>query len=491
MKNAVLTWDGYPAPQFVDGKEAYPNPRRPTWPTAEFIVGNPPFIGGKDIRARLGDAFSEALWAAHKHINEWADFVMYWWDRAADLLTAKGSLLRRFGLVTTNSITQEFSRRVMKRRMDGKQPLSLLMAVNDHPWTKATDEAAQVRIAMTVVEEGERFGVLREVVREEKLDTDQPEIEFSDRVGRINADLTVGIDVGKVIALRATEGLASRGMSLHGDGFIVTPDEAVHLGLGKRVGLEKHIRKYRNGRDLTARPRNAMVIDLFGLNAEEVRRQFPEVYQHVLAKVKPKRDAEFARSGTKDAQTYANLWWMFGKPRSELRPALTGLSRYIATTETAKHRILQFLSMEILPDNMLVCVADEDAFTVGVLSSCIHIVWALRVGGWLGVGNDPRYSKSKVFDPFPFPTPDENLKAEIRAVAEELDAFRKQRQQEHPSLTLTQMYNVLEKLNQRLRRRSAPPSLTLPHKGGGNRLRRVAPLCLNLRQTRSASSTKA
>ncbi len=70
----------------------------------------------------------------------------------------------------------------------------------------------------------------------------------------------------------------------------------------------------------------------------------------------------------------------------------------------------------------------------------------LRAGGWLGVGNDPVYIKSRCFDPFPFPDPPESLKAEIRAVAEELDAFRKARQAEHPKLTLTQMYNVLEKL---------------------------------------------
>src|SRR5690606_13791376 len=122
VKNAVLTWDGYPVPQIVDGKEAYPNPRRPGWPTAEFIVGNPPFIGGKDIRDRLGNACAEALWAAHKHMNESADFVMYWWDRAAESLAAKGTVLRRFGLVTTNSITQEFSRRVIRARMEAKNP---------------------------------------------------------------------------------------------------------------------------------------------------------------------------------------------------------------------------------------------------------------------------------------------------------------------------------------------------------------------------------
>src|ERR1035438_8492281 len=85
-------------------------------------------------------------------------------------------------------------------------------------------------------------------------------------------------------------------------------------------------------------------------------------------------------------------------------------------------------------------------FRSGVLSSRAHTVWALRTGGWLGVGNDPRYSKSLVFDPFPFPDPSESLKGRIRETAAELDALRKQVQAEHPGLTLTQIYNVMEKI---------------------------------------------
>ena len=139
-------------------------------------------------------------------------------------------------------------------------------------------------------------------------------------------------------------------------------------------------------------------------------------------------------------------WWLFGEPRRELRPALAGLQRYIATVETAKHRFFVFLDGSILPDNMLVAIGSDDAFHLGVLSSRIHVTWALRAGGWLGVGNDPRYSKSRCFDPFPFPDCNDTLKSRIRAVAEELDAHRKARQAEHPGLTLTQMYNVLEKL---------------------------------------------
>ena len=77
---------------------------------------------------------------------------------------------------------------------------------------------------------------------------------------------------------------------MHGAGFIVTPEEAHELGIDRLEGLRDHIREYRNGRDLTSKPRGVMVIDLFGITLDEVRMQFPEVYQRVWDRVKPERD---------------------------------------------------------------------------------------------------------------------------------------------------------------------------------------------------------
>ena len=39
------------------------NPKEPEWPEAEFIVGNPPFLGGKLLRTNLGDGYVDALFA--------------------------------------------------------------------------------------------------------------------------------------------------------------------------------------------------------------------------------------------------------------------------------------------------------------------------------------------------------------------------------------------------------------------------------------------
>ncbi len=214
------------------------------------------------------------------------------------------------------------------------------------------------------------------------------------------------------------------------------------MGLGRIPGLERHIRLYRNGRDLTASPRNVMVIDLFGLEIDEVRDRFPEVYQWVWDRVKPERDAKVGAS--KDMEAYAEKWWLFGKPRSSFRPALAGLSRYIATVETSKHRFFVFLDQSILPDNMLVNMALDDAYFLGVLSSRIHVTWALASGGTLE--DRPRYNKTRCFEPFPFPDASEAQRDRIRDLAESLDAHRKRQQELHPGLTMTQMYNVLEKL---------------------------------------------
>ena len=161
----------------------YGKPRRAEWPQAEFIVGNPPFIGGKDMRAELGDGYAEACWKVRPEVPGGADFVMHFWDEAARRLTTKpekkgeANPLRRFGFITTNSITQTFSRRVVERWMNAKDPLSLVYTLPDHPWMKSSDKAA-VRVAMTVAQSGNHEGVLAEVVSEAELNTDTPKVEL-------------------------------------------------------------------------------------------------------------------------------------------------------------------------------------------------------------------------------------------------------------------------------------------------------------------------
>ncbi|MEO6754697.1 MAG: DNA methyltransferase, partial [Chthoniobacteraceae bacterium] len=415
---------------------SYVNPRPAEWPEADFIVGNPPFIGTARMRDALGDGYTEAVRKVHAEVGESSDFVMYWWNMAAHRV--RDGRVKRFGFITTNSLRQTFNRRVIEPHLAAKEPLSLVFAIPDHPWVDSAD-GADVRIAMTAAIAGHHEGELRRVTRETPRADGEIEVVLAEQRGLIHADLTVGANVAAAGSLQANANLSNRGMMLFGAGFIVTPDEAKQLGWGLVHGIEKHIRRYRNGRDITATPREAMVIDLYGLTPEEVRAAFPEIYQWVFDRVKPERDQN------RDAQIRSN-WWLHGRPRPELRAAANGLRRYIATVETMKHRLFVFLDASILPDNKLIVFAFDDAFFLGVLSSRIHVVWALASGSHLGVGNDPVYVKSASFETFPFPTATEAQQTRIRDLAERLDAHRKRQQAQHPKLTLTDCYNVLEKL---------------------------------------------
>ncbi|MEZ5539065.1 MAG: type IIL restriction-modification enzyme MmeI [Pseudomonadales bacterium] len=417
--------------------EQYINPRKDEWPQADFVVGNPPFIGASRMINALGEGYVEALRKTWKEVPDSSDLVMFWWSHAADLLCSKQ--LQRFGFITTNSLKQTFNRRVLENHMNSKQPLSLVFAIPDHPWVDNADGAA-VRISMTVAEAGQKVGKLLTVDAEKDVGQDEPELSISATKGSLHADLRVGANVASAVMLLSNQNLTSRGYMLFGSGFILTPEEESFLA--KREGLNgRHplVYSYRNGRDLTDKSRGAMVIDAFGFSVDNLRLQYPAAYQWLLERVKPERDAN------KDKAIREN-WWVFGRTRTELRGYCEGLSRYVATVETAKHRTFQFLDESIAPDNMLVCIAISDAFHLGVLSSNIHVTWALAAGGRLGVGNDPRYNKSRCFEPFPFPAATEEQKARIRELAEQLDAHRKKQQAQHPELTLTGMYNVLEKL---------------------------------------------
>ncbi|MFT7137173.1 MAG: hypothetical protein ACI80I_003184 [Akkermansiaceae bacterium] len=450
----VTRWDGVTTIRHnVTGEEVpdasariavydYAKPKATKWPEAEFIVGNPPFIGASRLRDSLGDGYVEALWKAYPKMPQSADLVMFWWEKAA--LAARGwnakmgKGTRRFGLITTNSLRQTFNRRVLEPHLnDPKKPLSLLFAIPDHPWVDTLDGAA-VRIAMTVGAVGNRGGRLLTVTNESKEtgETDGRVVVFNNQIGKVYANLKMGANIAGTKALLASDELAQMGVKLHGSGFIVSDMKAAELLDGVADPLKIHIRPYRNGRDLLAHSRGANVIDLWGLTEAELRSKLPTVYQHILDTVKPERDS----NRDKDIR---NNWWIFGRPRSEMRPVLAGLARYVATVETAKHRIFQFLNGDILPDNMLIAIGLDDAAQIAILSSKFHTCWALASGGTLE--DWPRYNKTRCFDPFPFPEFTDPQKTHLRQLGEDLDAHRKRQQAAHPRLTLTQMYNVLEK----------------------------------------------
>ena len=450
----VTRWDGVtrmahpitgelvPDPQARIELYSYKNPRPAPWPEVEFIVGNPPFIGGKDMRAELGDGYAEAVWKARPKVPGGADFVMHFWDVAAERLLRKSTKsspnpLRRFGFITTNSITQTFSRRVIERHMAAKLPLSLIFAVPDHPWMKASDKAA-VRIAMTVAQAGEREGVLATVMSETGLNTDAPQVALETREGKVQANLTIGADLAAAHSLNSNGDVSFRGVCIGGAGFVlVEPSE--HL----RRTSPTLVRQMRNGRDVAQRPQERWVIDAFGLTERQLMTNHQAIYSHLIENVRPERIHS-------SRESYREKWWLFMEPRPELREILAGSERALVSPMTAKHRYFVFVDATEIPDQGLVVVTVQAPELAASLASRLHLIWTLAKGGYLGVGNDSRYNNSTVFRTFPFPDLSENpaTQSRLAELGEWLDTFRKERLAAHDFLTMTGLYNSLERVRE-------------------------------------------
>jgi hypothetical protein len=444
----VTRWDGETMKTHpVTGKDVpdetaqvpvvrYVNPRKAEWPDADFVVGNPPYIGNKRMRLALGDGYVEALRQVHNDVPDTADLVMYWWNIAAQKVRA--GQLQRFGLITTNSITQTFNRRIVQRLLSTTPYIHIAFAIPDHPWVDEANGAA-VRVAMTVGAPGEGAGTLLQTASDEAIPGDAAGAAFctfAEKRGRIHPDLSIGPPVASVVRLTANEGVCFQGYVLVGEGFVLAREEASALG----VELDNPppvLRSWKNGRDLLQRPSGRFVIDFFGLTADQARELFPTLYHRVLSEVKPHRD-HVARKGHREK------WWIWGEARPGLRKATADLNRVIVTNFAAKHRVFVFEPPTVAIDHNMYVIASESAFLLGVLSSRAHIVWMLRAGSTLE--DRHLWINSTCFLPFPFPASTDSQEARFRGLAEQLDAHRKRQQALFSGLTITGMYNVLEKL---------------------------------------------
>jgi hypothetical protein len=296
---------------------------------------------------------------------------------------------------------------------------------------------AAVRIAMTVAKRGSDSdfaqqnsgsdplfagssgGRLQTVTNEETGEYGEVHVNLAAQTGLIHADLTMGTNTVELQTLQANKKLACPGVQLSGQGFVLSSAEATVMCATSSAPL---IKRYLTGRDLAQTMREQFVIDTHGLDRDELRTRYPDAFQWLHERVKPEREQN-------PRETYRKNWWKHAETRAKFREAILGLSRFIVTSRTARHRTFQFIDANALPETKVLILAFSDAFVLGVLQSSAHVSFADRMGGWLGVGNDSTYNHSDCFEKFPFPAEDTGLTPELRArianLAEQIDHHRK------------------------------------------------------------------
>jgi type II restriction/modification system DNA methylase subunit YeeA len=353
------------------------NPKEPDWQKVDFVVGNPPFLGGNRIRQELGDAYVDALFRQYAgRVPAFADLCCYWFEKARAHIE-KGTC-KRAGLLATQGIRGGANREVLKRI---KETGGIFWAISDRDWIL---DGATVHVSLVAFDGG----------AEESRTLD------GKAVSRINPDLSASADITTATPLKENAGICFMGASPKAP-FDVDETTARRMlaATGNPNGRPNSdvVRPVASGIDLVAVNRRKWTID-FALMPMEEAAQYEAPFEYVRQNVLPVRESRRA--------DFRGMWWQYARPRPEMRTALAGKTRILATPEVSKHRVFVWVSPEVLCNQqVLVCARDDDYF-FGVLHSRLHALWALHQGTQLREQESGlRYTPTTCFETFPMPWP--------------------------------------------------------------------------------------
>lgn len=385
-----------------------------SWPAADCIIGNPPFIGSQHVRGKLGDAYVD--WLKTTFNVGVKDYCVYWFRKAHNHLSAD----QRAGLVGTNSISQNRARSASLEYIASNGGV-ITDAVSTQKWPGD----AKVHVSL---------------VNWTKLPTRAPEKFFLDgkAVDGITPELRIPAQsTGDVAKLKANKGRCFQGPIPVGDGFIITAENAQMLLHRTDANYSDVVRPYLTSEDIAddvlQRPRR-WIID-FAQRPLESAMKYPAALDIIRQRVKPIRADNRQRARRE-------RWWLFGAQAAGMRRAVAGLNRYIVGGRLGKRLLFVWADAWTLAgDATNVCAFDDD-YAMGVLSSFTHAAWARSRSSTLE--DRLRYTPSSVFETFPWPCQTTTEKRERVAEASGRIIARRQNICKANNLGLTTLYNQVD-----------------------------------------------
>jgi type II restriction/modification system DNA methylase subunit YeeA len=410
------------------------NPYEPEWQQADFIVGNPPFLGDKKMRSELNvephPFYVDQLRVLYDgRVPGGADLVTYWFEKARNEVEIDDHI--RVGLLATQAIRGGANRVVLERILETG---GIFMARSDRPWLL---EGAAVRVSMVCFDGGHQA--------DRELD--------GETVARIHANLTSETETTSAIQLKENGGIAFVGPSPHGRFDIDSETARKMLSAPTNVNGRPNsdiVKRVENAIDLLRRPRNVWTIDFGAETTAEEAAMYELPFHFVRTKIFPIR----ARN---HRQAYREKWWIYGEARPGMRRAIKNLQRYVVCPRVSKHRVFVWRETSILCNDATIVFAREDDYFFGVLHSSTHELWARAQGTQLReVESGFRYTPDSTFDTFPFPwppgkEPSEEADPRVKAIADAARSLVHLRDawlnppdidpRDLPKRTLTNLYN--------------------------------------------------
>jgi len=349
----------------------------PEWPTGDFIVGNPPFLGDKLMRGQLGDEYVSQLREHYKsRVPGGADLCCYWFERARDQI--ERGKCKRAGLLATQGIRGGANREVLTRI---KKTGDIFWAESDRPWVL---DGANVHVSIVGFDNGAEKVKLLDGKSQEK----------------INPNLTSHADLSLAVVLKSNQGVAFIGTQKGGP-FDISDDFSREMisFIGNPNGKPNSdtIRPWINGEDVTRRLKYKWIIDFGCYASKEEASLFEKPFEYVQLCVYPIR-ASLRRDNHREH------WWIHAESRPGMRSSMSTKLRYICTPRVSKHRVFIWLWSIVIPDSATVAITGESDYLFGILHSRFHEVWSLAQGTQLREKESGfRYTPTTCFETFPFP----------------------------------------------------------------------------------------
>ncbi|MDM8541499.1 N-6 DNA methylase [Desulfococcaceae bacterium HSG9] len=172
------------------------------WPEADFIIGNPPFLGGKYLRVERGDEYAEKIYAAFPDSKGQPDFCVFWFQKAHQ------STAKKIGLVGTNSVAQGVSRKSALEYITADKGI-ITNAVSTQVWSGT----ANVHVS---------------IVNWVKNKKNVPSAIYLDdrKVRYINSSLKAEADYTGAKKIPENSGKSFEGCQLGGKGFVISAETA-------------------------------------------------------------------------------------------------------------------------------------------------------------------------------------------------------------------------------------------------------------------------
>lgn len=416
------------------------NSLRTPWQAADYIFGNPPFIGSTyQTKEQKND-----LESICGHIKGYGllDYVCNWYVKAAGIMAQHPQVQTAF--VSTNSICQGQQVEILWGSLL-KQGIEIHFAHRTFQWTSQAAGKAAVHCIIVGFRQ-------KPQMPSEKTLYDYPDIKGEPQkhaAANINPYLIDAPDV--IIAKRSRPihcepDMVNGSKPTEGGNLILSTDEKEAL-IATEPLAEQYIRPF-IGADEFLNGKTRWCLWFQGIS--DVKRnhdlkQMPKVQARIQA-VKTMREASSDKQTQKDAATP----WLFQKIRQPSDGNFLIIPR--VSSESRRFIPIGYLSYETVVSDLVFTLPNATLYHFGILSSTMHNAFMRTVAGRLK--SDYRYSNTVVYNNFPFPKscrmPSENdrpdpLRTAVETAAQAvLDARRQYRREAReaglPEPTLAELY---------------------------------------------------